>query len=114
MSVQRLGKSLRMTSSLDCDVTPILSRDSALLSKLGLRDGWKESLQALSLRGVPSFVFSSGYGDVVANALLLGGVSAASSSDAALPQNLRIISNFFRAAPDGTVRAFSQPIVHDR
>ena len=31
-----------------------------------------------------------------------------------LPQNLRIISNFFRTAPDGSVRAFSQPIVHER
>ena len=31
-----------------------------------------------------------------------------------LPTNLRIISNFFRTAPDGTVRAFSSPIVHER
>ena len=31
-----------------------------------------------------------------------------------LPQNLRIISNFFRTAPDGTVRAFSHPVVHER
>ena len=31
-----------------------------------------------------------------------------------LPHNLRIISNFFRTAPDGSVRAFSQPIVHER
>jgi hypothetical protein len=31
-----------------------------------------------------------------------------------LPQNIRIISNFFRTAPDGTVKAFSQPTIHDR
>ena len=43
-------------------------------------------------------------------ALLLGGIGEAGN----LPQNLRIISNFFRTAPDGTVRAFSQPIVHER
>lgn len=34
--------------------------------------------------------------------------------NAQLPQNVRIISNFFRTAPDGTVRAFSSPIVHER
>ena len=32
----------------------------------------------------------------------------------ALPQNLRIISNFFKTAPDGSVRAFSTPNVHER
>ena len=31
-----------------------------------------------------------------------------------LPQNLRVISNFFKTAPDGSVRAFSQPKVHER
>lgn len=39
---------------------------------------------------------------------------AVSTQQTQLPQNLRIISNFFRTAPDGTVRAFSQPIVHER
>lgn len=46
-----------------------------------------------------------------------GAAAAAAVSGAAmgvLPQNIRIISNFFRAAPDGTVRAFSQPVVHER
>jgi len=41
--------------------------------------------------------------------LLQGGVGEYGT----LPQNLRIVSNFFRAGPDGTVRAFSQPIVHE-
>ena len=72
-----------------------------------LREGWKEAFQALSLKGVPTYIFSSGYGDVVAQSLLLNGI--AEEATAALPQNLRIISNFFRTAPDGTVRAFSQP-----
>jgi hypothetical protein len=31
-----------------------------------------------------------------------------------LPQNIRIISNFFRTASDDTVKAFSQPAIHDR
>ena len=48
----------------------------------------------------------------------LGGDSGprtpASQGGQILPQNLRIISNFFRTAPDGSVRAFSQPIVHER
>lgn len=29
-----------------------------LLPRLGLRDGWKEALQALALGGVPTYVFS--------------------------------------------------------
>ncbi len=51
---------------------------SALTSKLGLRDGWLAALSAVSARGVPAYVFSSGYGDVVAQVLLQGGLSAAS------------------------------------
>lgn len=31
-----------------------------------------------------------------------------------LPPNLRLISNYFRTGPDGTVRAFSNPVVHER
>jgi hypothetical protein len=31
-----------------------------------MRDGWKETLTALAQGGVPTFVFSSGYGDVIA------------------------------------------------
>ena len=89
---------------------------------------------------MPTYLFSSGYGDVVAHALVQGlygdsdssgvGVSGGRSGGGTggrgaatatttnplmlLPQNLRVISNFFRAAPDGTVRAFSKPIVHER
>jgi hypothetical protein len=53
-------------------------------------------------------------------AFLQGGLGADSGprnpsiGSQTLPQNLRIISNFFRTAPDGSVRAFSQPIVHER
>jgi len=86
------------------------------LSRLGLRSGSKEVLSALSARGVPVYVFSSGYGDVVGQALLQGGLvgSGGLQMQAQLPPNLRIISNFFRAGPDGTVRAFSHPMVHER
>eukprot|EP00596_Hydrurales_sp_CCMP1899_P007127 CAMPEP_0119048590 /NCGR_PEP_ID=MMETSP1177-20130426/59749_1 /TAXON_ID=2985 /ORGANISM="Ochromonas sp, Strain CCMP1899" /LENGTH=387 /DNA_ID=CAMNT_0007024695 /DNA_START=69 /DNA_END=1232 /DNA_ORIENTATION=- len=85
-----------------------------LLPRLGMRDGWKETLTALAQGGVPTFVFSSGYGDVIAQALLQGGLGSDGGGGQTLPQNLRIISNFFRTAPDGTVRAFSQPVVHER
>ena len=81
-----------------------------LLKAMGLRDGWKEAFSALTTKGVPTYIFSSGFGDVVAQALILAGGLAGSS----LPQNVRIISNFFRTAPDGTVRAFSSPVVHER
>ena len=97
------------------------------LPKLGLRNGWSESLKHLSNKGVPVYIFSSGYGDVVTQAILtgtadkqqqnqVGGYSSfnAMGMGPQLPQNMRIISNFFRSAPDGTVRAFSQPIVHER
>jgi hypothetical protein len=100
------------------------------LPKLGLREGWREALLSLSLRGVPTFIFSSGYGDIVNNVLLSEGITASSTIGAGagsesfssssssvgntLPQNIRIVSNFFRVAPDGTVRAFSQPIVHEK
>lgn len=100
----------------------------ALLPQLGLRDGVKDALSMLAQRAVPAYVFSSGYGDVVSQALLAAGLSSASSSNSDygashqpqqqqaqhLPNNLRIISNFFRTAPDGTVRAFSSPMVHER
>ena len=57
----------------------------------------------------------------ISQAFLQGGLGGdsgprtpASQGGQILPQNLRIISNFFRTAPDGSVRAFSQPIVHER
>lgn len=31
-----------------------------------LREGWKELIQSLSTTGVPTYIFSSGYGDVAA------------------------------------------------
>ena len=95
-----------------------------LAPKLGLRKGWKEAMQALTLRSVPTYLFSSGYGDVVAQTLVQEMYQTDSHNPSTspqtsayllqLPQNVRIISNFFRAAPDGTVRAFSQPMVHER
>lgn len=160
--------------------------------QLGLRDGWKEAMSSLASKGVPIYLFSSGYGDVVTQVLIQGLADSSSSSSSSagssnnnppmssgklyylsssssslhhrystsvismlissivhhvylsnflsiisiylyhiylsiyiifflsssgtstLPQNIRIISNFFRTAPDGTVRAFSQPIIHER
>lgn len=32
---------------------------------MGLRPGYKEALEALSAAGVPTYIFSSGYGDIV-------------------------------------------------
>lgn len=71
------------------------------------RDGWKETLEALALRRVPTYIFSSGYGDIIAQMLLQNGLFGGR-----IPPNVRIISNFFRSAPDGSVKGFSKPIVH--
>lgn len=83
-------------------------------------------MQTLASFGVPTYIFSSGYGDIVAQAMIQsGGIDGGG-----IPQNIRwswmpfyvfcgsfenrIISNFFRATPDGTVRGFSQPVIHDK
>lgn len=71
------------------------------------RDGWKDALEALAMRRVPTYIFSSGYGDIITQMLLQQGLFGGR-----LPPNVRIISNFFRAAPDGSVKGFSKPIVH--
>lgn len=108
------------------------------LPRMPLRDGWGEAFQSLTYHGIPLYVFSSGYGDIVAQAMvqsggldggqgqglgqvpqgLTGGYNPSPGPNmaaaATLPQNMRIISNFFRTAPDGSVRAFSSPIVHER
>jgi len=54
----------------------------ALLPRLGLRPGWSDTLQSLATKGVPTYLFSSGYGDVVTQVLLQGMSSAASTSAA--------------------------------
>ena len=40
-----------------------------LSARLGLKDGWKEALSALAVGGVPTFVFSSGHGDVISQVI---------------------------------------------
>ena len=93
------------------------------MPKMGFREGWTNALKSLTQRGVPTFVFSSGYGDIVTQALLQGGVVQPQQTQASqyqqampasLPLNMRIISNYCRTGPDGTVRAFSSPVVHER
>lgn len=89
-----------------------------------MRDGWKSCLQSLTMKGVPTYLFSSGYGDVVTQALLQSGIASNVDTQntpnqnpaylGSFPQNIRVISNFFRTGPDGTVRGFSQPIVHEK
>ena len=81
-----------------------------MIPRMPLRDGWKDVFHSLAYKGVPTFIFSDGYGDIVSQALSQGGGFDAGN----LPQNVRIISNMFRTAPDGTVRAFSHPLVHSR
>jgi hypothetical protein len=52
------------------------------VGRLGLRDGWKEALQSLASRGVPAYLFSTGYGDVVAQVILqalYGGANTATA-----------------------------------
>ena len=81
-----------------------------MLPRMPLREGWRDVFHSLARKGVPTYVFSDGYGDIVQQALLLNG----GFDGGGLPQNIRIISNMFRTAPDGTVRAFSHPVVHSR
>jgi hypothetical protein len=57
-------------------------------------------------------IFASHY-DVMCVAVWLSSQQALSPSQP-LPPNMRVISNFFRLAPDGTVRGFSSPVVHER
>lgn len=114
-----------IASSAQLHIANVVPVTKSFLSsgKLVLRESWRELLQVLSIKAVPFFLFSSGYGDIVANALIGSGLPPSSTgatlnqapgSSSPLPTNLRIISNFFRTAPDGTVRAFSQPIVHEQ
>lgn len=77
--------------------------------RISLRNGWKETLNALSSRRVPTYIFSGGYGDVIMQLLVQNGLAGGH-----LQPNIRLISNFFRAAPDGSVRGFSRPIVHQK
>jgi hypothetical protein len=42
----------------------------SLQGRLGLREGWSEALRSLAARGVPTYLFSTGYGDVVTQVLL--------------------------------------------
>ena len=81
-----------------------------MIPRMPLRDGWRDVFHSLAYKGVPTFIFSDGYGDIVSQALNQGGGFEGGN----LPQNVRIISNMFRTAPDGTVRAFSYPLVHSR
>lgn len=87
---------------------PSIARE--MLNRAPLRDGVKDVLQTLAASGVPTYVFSSGFGDIAAQLLIQGGAV----EGAVIPNNVRIISNFFRTTPDGTVRGFSLPIVHDQ
>lgn len=106
-------------SGLHIAAIPSITKHS--LDKIGFRQGWKRCFQSLHQKNIPTFIFSSGYGDVVTQSLLQGGINDAPQSQQQtqqtalpsqqLPLNMRIISNFFRTAPDGTVRAFSSPIV---
>ena len=82
----------------------------AMMHFMPMRDDFKLCLDCLTKQGVPTYLFSSGLGDIVAQAVL----QSANLEASGLPSNLRIVANFFRTAPDGTVRAFSQPVIHER
>lgn len=70
-------------------VSPV-SRDFVSSGKLVLREGAVGALNALARIGVPTFVFSSGYGDLVAQVLVQAGVTD-SAQPSAIPQNVRVI-----------------------
>ena len=56
-------------------ISSVTPATKALLDKIPLRDGWKESLALLTDKSIPMYIFSSGYGDVVASVLLLNSIS---------------------------------------
>ena len=113
----------------DCVCVCLFLYFSDSSDKMPLRFGWKESIKLLSQHNIPLYVFSSGYGDIVQQTIIQQISETPLNTQAhtqpsnniniqqimqLLPQNIRIISNFFRTAPDGTVRAFSSPVVHER
>jgi hypothetical protein len=66
------------------------TRDMLAGGRLVLRDGGLLALQPLTSKGVPVYLFSSGYGDIVTQCLLqLGCVDA--QHPTMVPQNIRII-----------------------
>jgi len=66
------------------------TRDLLGSGKMVLREGVIATLAALTRVGVPTFVFSSGYGDVVAQVLAQSGC-ADPVLPSAVPQNVRVI-----------------------
>lgn len=66
------------------------TRDMLATGRLTLRDGWQGTLHSLTSKGVPTFIFSSGYGDIVLQCLVQSGCVDASHSTV-VPQNIRVI-----------------------
>src|SRR3546814_684130 len=77
------------------------------LMNIPLRDGWNDVLGKLAWGTIPLYMFSSGYGDIAAQVM-------AQNDPNAMAQNMRVISNTFRLTPDGPVRGFTMPVVHER
>lgn len=69
---ESLQKIISTSGSLHMSSIPTIARE--LSSKLGLRQGWRQALQHLVTSHTPSFLFSSGYGDLIANILLFNGL----------------------------------------
>ena len=72
-----------------------------------MRESWEQTVGKLAFGNIPLYLFSSGYGDVAAQVM-------AQNDPQLVTNTMRIISNSFRTTPDGSVRGFAMPIVHER
>jgi hypothetical protein len=85
-----------------------------LYPRLALRSGWRDAFSALSNKGVPLYMFSSGYGDIVTQALLQVrkeiSFSANTSLDTYRFWHLAFLSFSFCSFPQLELNAFLSPL----
>ncbi|GAB5029612.1 5-nucleotidase [Nannochloropsis oceanica] len=82
------------------------------LGSVPLRAKLEQMLKPLAFQGVPLTIFCAGYGDVAAQVLALS-TPGLTGPEGFLPPNIRLVSNFLRAGPDGVAHGFTLPLVHD-
>ena len=87
---RRCQQAIAQLAGLHLAAVPPVTRDFISSGKLSLREGAAGALASLSRTGVPTFVFSSGYGDIVTQCLVQAGC-VDPSQPLATPQNVRVI-----------------------
>ena len=82
------------------------------LSNVPLRANIESCLKSLAFHGVPTTIFSPGYGEALSQILAIS-LPGLTGPEGLLPPNIRLVSNFFRSGPDGLVTGFTSPLVHE-